>query len=267
MRYRAEVEALDSLEPLGALRRAYLDQLIEAQDALLEAFVAGSRAFALRVGEDRVGYGLVFAGDGLVEFYVTPEQERNAQDYFVDLVRATGAKRALVKSFDHLFLSCASDLMDGVRMRGVLIRHYRPAPLPEVPRIRYQRRGARAEDLERIDAIDRPVFTDRAKLGALVEAGRVSVFERDGELVGFGIVRPIMDDRPEDEVGVVIAPRFHHRGYAVFILRDLVEGCLAEGRKPVCGCARDNLASIRAGMRIGFSGRYRLLEFSLGSAA
>lgn len=258
--YPKSTFAASNREAIAAMRGRYLDGLLEAQDALIEGIAGGADTFEIRIGDESVGYFLVADG-ALVEMFVEEPWEWLAQELFQRFVEAFAVTSAIVKTYDHLLMACAADLQRKVEMMGVLIRHYVPRPLPDIPRIRYRERVAEPADLERLWAVEQDAFTHRERLAFVVERGWVRIFERDDAVVGFGLRRPIISGRPHMEVGIAIDAPFRNKGYAVFILRDLVEGCLADGLVPVSGCARENEASIRAGVRIGFRSRYRILRF------
>lgn len=251
-----EVESLDAL---SSLRDQYLDALLHPQDALLETFVVAGRPFVIEHRGEAIGY-FVTHGEGLVEFFVTRPHEAQAQILFPRIVAERGLAFALVKTFDALFLACALDLQTEVVVRGVLARDYLPRELPVIPRIRYTRRTARLEDLPRIAAVEQDVFTHQERLRRVVEHGEMQLFEKDDALVGFGIVRPVIANRPDVELGIAVDTPYRNKGYAVYMLREMVDHCLSRGLNPISGCARSNEASVRLGVRIGYSGRYRLLE-------
>lgn len=251
--------------PLGALselRSLYLDGLAEAQEAFLEALIAGARGYELRVRGEVAGYGLV-RDDALLEFFVTDAFLPPAHLLFRKLVLHVNVARALVKSFDHLFLACAMDVQVGVRVLGILVREFAPRDLPPELQGRYTQRAATEADLPRLMQVEQDVFNDAARMARAIADGRVRVFEHGSTLVGFGLLKPVRAGHPEVDVGLVVDRPFRSRGHAAYILRDLVDHCLASGLRPVSGCAANNYASINLGLRVGFISRYRLLELQL----
>lgn len=250
---------LASLADIESLRARYLDGLSKAQDALLEVFVHQGQVHGVFVDDALKGYFVVHEGV-LVEFYVVPELEARAHHLLPQFVDAMGVRSALVKTFDPMFLACALDLQSSVAVRGVLARDYTRLELPSIDRIRYTHRTASVEDLPRIAAVEQDVFTDASRLYGVVERGEMQLYERDGRIVGFGIVRRVIPSRPDVELGIALDAAFRNKGYAVYMLRDMVDHCVARGLNPISGCARTNEASIRLGIRIGFTSRYRLLE-------
>jgi ribosomal protein S18 acetylase RimI-like enzyme len=262
----ARFPSVPSLAEVHALRERHLDGLIAAQDALLEILVRDGRVHHIVVRDEVIGYAVV-QDTTVLEFFVVPERDYYAHMLLPRLAEQVGIDRALVKTFDHVFLTAAlfNSTKDKVGVRGVLVRDYVKRELPAIARIEYIRRTARPDDLPAITAVEQQIFTNAERLRWAVDQGYIELFERPtgGPLIGFGLMRPVIDGRPDTEVGVVVDPVCRNKGYAMYMLRDMVEHCLDRGLVPVSGCARTNAASIRMGTRIGFTGRYLLLEVEL----
>ncbi|AKF08729.1 GNAT family N-acetyltransferase [Sandaracinus amylolyticus] len=253
-----------SLAEVSALREQYLDELPEAQDALLEARVSAGRCHAIHLAGAPCGY-FVVADDTLLELHLTPETARFAIFLLPRIVAEHAIRAALVKTFDHVLLAPALDLAREVRVLGVLVREFEAPETPESERAPYTQRPASVDDLPRIRAIEQDVFTHPERLRRVIEAQQLHLFEHDGALIGFGIVRPVIAGRADVEIGIAVDVPFRSKGYAVQLLRDMAEQCRARGLNPVCGCARSNEASIRTGLRAGFSSRHRLIEVRFAS--
>jgi len=257
-----------SLEDLRDLRNDYLDRLLAAQEALLEVLVQQAQCFTILAKGQVAGYFISHEREGLLEFHLRPEFQAYAHLLFRRFVAEQSVRGALIKSFDHLLLACAMDIQTSVRVRGILVRDFIRRPLPEIARIRYRERAAEEPDAPRVRAIDQQVFTHPERLAAVIRAGAMRLFEQDEQLLGFGIIRPVIAGRPEVDLGLAVDAPFRNRGYAVYFLRDMAEYCLQNGLVPISGCAAENEASIRLGSRVGFVSRYRLLEvrFDLATA-
>lgn len=251
---------LPSLADLTPLRERYLSQLAKAQDALLEVLVADAVYFRIDGAQEPLGYFIVHGGDKLVEFYLTPSGEPFALEIFPQIVEEQAIASALVKSFDALFLGCALDLNTRVEVRGFLGREYVRRELPALNGAAYTQRTAELRDLLRIRAVKQEVFTHPERLREAVERGQVRLFELDGALLGFGIIRPVVPGRPDVEIGLSVDVPYRQHGYAMHMLQDMVEHCRSLGLNPIAGCSAQNQGSWRAGLRVGYLPRHRLLE-------
>jgi hypothetical protein len=250
------------LDAVSTLREDYLDGLQEGQEALVEVLVANAEPYRIEIKSRSAGYLLLHPNGTLLEYHLCLEFLSYAHQLLGPFLAEHPVQRALVKSYDATFLACAMDHQIAVRSRGILVRDYVRRELPNIASIRYARRLALEADLPRIRAVDQPVFTDPERLLAVIRAGAMQLFEFDGDLIGFGVMRPIIRGRPHMDVGVAVDRRFRNRGHALYMLRDLIDHCVAAGWKPVAGCSRENEASVRMGQRVGLLSRHRLLELS-----
>ncbi len=264
MNLRTTLEPVDSLDAIAPLRSDHLDALPEAIDALVEILVRSADAYLIRARGQTVGYVVVDGEHRMLEFHVREEFEVHAHDLLPRLVDELSVRSALIQTFDALFLACALDIQREVVMRGALTRHYFPRALPVIDRIRYEQRAAVPSDVAAILASDQDVFTHEGRLAQAIARGEVFVFERDEALVGFGLLRRMHRDRPHVEVGIAVDAPFRNKGYAIYLLRDLVERCITDGFEPICGLSRANEASVRMGSRIGLVARHRLIEIVFG---
>lgn len=252
---------------IAALRAEYLAELPEAQEAFLEMLMHSAAHYLILWRNEEVGYVSVHDGATAIEFHLIAEALSFAQDLFPPIVGILKLERAWIKTFDHLFLSCALDCQNSVSTKGLLVREYIRRVLPEIARIVYKRRVATGADLEAILKVRQDVFTNSARLTTALRSGNVHVFHRETELVGFCIIRRILEGRPDVDIGIAVDTPFRNKGYAVYMLRDMVEYAIDHGLHPVTGCEQSNTASFRLGRRIGFVARHRLIETRFGARA
>ena len=262
MNLRVEFVPVTDAGQLSSLREQYLDTLTHGQEALLEALVAEGTAFLVRSGGKPCGYFILHADSTLIEFHLLESHWVFGEAVFKQILAKTPVRRALVKSFDALLLSSCIAHQRRVRCLGLLVRDYIPRALPTLSGLRYSIRQATLRDLPAITQVDQQVFANAERLLGVVETGQAWLFERAGQLLGFGILRPVVVGRPEVDVGIAVDRPYRARGFAVYMLRDLVERCVAQGLVPVAGCAEENRASRHSGERIGLVSRHRLLELS-----
>ncbi len=252
------------LEPL---REEHLAGLPHGQELLLEVMVSAARGVGIYTrGAQLCGHALVHGEGTLIEFHLRREYWLYAEQVLLRLVRTLELKRALVKSFDGLLLSSAIAHHTGLRSLGLLVRDYVPRPLPPPGRITYVARVGTPADYERVRRVRQGVFDRPERLRLVLERGWMRLFEKEpargGGPIGFGILRPVVANRPEVDVSIALDASCRGRGHATYMLRDLAEECVAAGKSPICGCAEENHASRHLGERIGFVARHRLLELS-----
>jgi GNAT superfamily N-acetyltransferase len=253
-----EQQPLAELEPS---RVEYLDGLSEPQELMLEVTVPSCTGHGIFSGHERIGHLLVNPENELIEFHLQRPFWVFGQSVVRQSIARLGVNRALVKTFDTLFLSSAIEYQRSVRTLGLLVRDYVPRTLPEIEHLRYSARDATLQDLDAIFAIDQDVFTVRERLRLIVEQGWMRLFERNG-LIGFAIRRLIRPQSSDVDVGIAVDRPYRNKGYAIYMMHDMVRHCIELGLNPVAGCAVNNLASRRMGERVGMVARHRLLELS-----
>lgn len=254
------------LSSLHALRQEYLDALPAAQELMIELLVQSGEAYLVEAKGEVCGYFVLHDAHTLIEFYLRRPYWVFGEHVFRQILARTPVRRALVKSYDHLFLSSSIAHQSSVKSLGLLVRDYVARPLPVIEAIRFETRTASSDDLPRIRAVEQAVFTDPVRLAQVVAEGNMLLFEgaaeARGSLIGFGIVRPVIAGRPEVDLGVAVAAPYRNRGYAIYIFQALVAHAFARGLKPVAGCSEVNAASRRMGERVGMVARHRLLELA-----
>ncbi len=249
-----------SLSQIDALRAARSEQLREPQELHLEALVQESSVYLVLHRGEAIGYCAVHSEQGLVEFHLKPAAWVFGEIVIKRLIDRLGIERALIQSFDDLFFSSAVAHQVSVRVLGMIVRDIVPRELPVLAGMEYMRRLAEERDVERIRTIEQDVFTHPERLAWVVRQGWVWLFEAGAELLGFGLLRPVRPGSTTVEMGIAVDTPFRNRGYAVYMLRDMIALCRDRGWRPIGGCAVNNLPSRRLGERVGLVARYRLLE-------
>ncbi len=249
-----------SREAVAGLREEYLDGLAFSQDAFLEAQVGVAQFVLIRYKARVIGYCAVSEEHTLLEYHLSEQAIYLAQSIYPKLIAQLAIQRAVVKSFDYLALSNALDLGRRTTVLGMLVRKYVRQNLVRLPHIAYDVRIAEAADTEAVLAVEQDVFSDPTRIAAVILQQQMLLFQRDKTLIGFGILRPVRPNRADIEVGIAVDRPFRNKGYAAYMLVDLVEHCVSLGGNPVSGCSIGNVASIRLGQRIGLCARHRLLE-------
>lgn len=248
-----------TLNELSSLREQYLSGLSEEQEALIEVQLADATPLLIRYEQLAIGYALVLDGT-VLEYHLTEDFAVFGQTVFDQLLAATGARRAVVKSFDSLFLSSCVDRQVGIRTLGLLVRNYVRRPLPESGDLRFDARSATPDDLPAVLAIEQHVFTRPERFRYVIESGWMILFERHNELLGFGIMRPVVSARRGVDIGIALHKAHRTRGYGPYFLQHMADMCVARGLVPIAGCAVENHIVRATGERIGMYAKHRLLE-------
>lgn len=247
-----------SLDDILQLRKEYLDNLLEAQELLLELSIHDAECFVFEIDGKTAGY-VCIDEQVILEFHVVESYINQVDEIFLYLLDNTSIQSALIKSFDHMFLSCALNYQKGLDVVGLLGRHYRKTNLFRPP-VLFKRRLAYQEDLTLIKEVEQNVFTQIARMQKAIERKHVYLYFSGDDLLGFALIQTIVQSRPDVDLGLVLVKHYRRLGIGPHLLQDLIEHCFTLGLNPVGGCAAENIASRRAAERVGFISQYRLLK-------
>ena len=253
--------AVDSLQDIADLRTQYLDSLPEAQEYYLELLVQKGKPFLISTGSHQIGYFIIRQDATLLEYFLLPEYQTQADTVLEQIIHKYELKSALCKTFNHLLLSCCVQCQKQVSVGGFLFREYHPVSNPPIfPNLTH--RMAAMPDFPKLCAINVEVFDENNEIREYIEKQRIFLFEKGQKLVGFGIFSCIIAGRPEHDIGMLVDKPFQRQGYGQYIIRFLTDFCIENGWQPVCGCAYENTASRRTLEKAGYISKYRLLNFS-----
>lgn len=232
----------------------------------METLLADATAYLISTRGGVVGYALVHAEKGLFEYHMDRSQWAFSTEIFGKFIREHNITKALVKSFDDVFMAAALDHQTSATVIGMLVRDYVPRTLPQIESLAFTRRLASLEDLELVSGVDQDVFVDPARLRGAVSNGFVWLYERSEPspvVLGFGLIKPLRPMSRDVDVGIALDRKYRNKGYALYVMQDLMNQSIAMGYRPIAGCAIDNLPSRCMGQRIGMAPRYRLVSMTL----
>lgn len=241
-------------------RAAYLASLPEPQEFHCERLSREGRPLLLMETDEVLGYAITIGDDMLVEFHPANPDPQNDANLLDRVVRQTGIRRALCKSFDErLHAACAGRAIR-VTTKGYLYRKIIDLGFTPDPAIRS--RLAREQDVPGLMLVDDGFFRDAAEASSYARAGQMFLYETDAGLSGCGLLQQITPGREAYDVGMMVAPARRRRGLGRHIVRHLTHLCLTTSKRPVAGCSVANLASQRCLESAGFRSEYQLNEFT-----
>jgi len=253
-------EEIGTLNEIDDLRNQYLDGLLEAQELYLELLVRKAKIFVIKTADKRIGYFLLGDDATLLEYYVTPENINQVDTVLRAIIQELSVKTALCKSFDLTLLSCCVGIQKTVKAIGIHFREYREKPdhiNPENITVRLAING----DERHIIEINEEIFEHDEEVREYIRKKQILIFEKEKEIIGFGIFTRVIEGRPEYDIGMLVDKKYRRRGYGEHIIRYLADYCKQREWRPICGCAIENEGSRRCLEKAGYIGRYRLLKF------
>lgn len=243
------------------LRDEYFTQLGEAQELFLEIQIRKGTLYEIKVNDSLAGYAIISTKNQLLEFHLSPAAVNAADMLFGLLIKKLSIKSAYIKSFDALSVACAANHHQKLSIEGYLYRHrsiLKEYPLPKD----IKPRPAVAKDRTSIAAINEEIFENIDEIDEYIQKKQIHLFFRKKKLMGFIIHARVIENRPEYDVGMLVAPPFRKQGYGAAFLSFAIDYVANQGGRPLMGCAADNIASQRTIEALGFISKYRMFEFT-----
>ncbi len=247
--------------PPPQLRDLYFRTLPEPQIHYLEQRVGASRVFRFGgVAPETAGYAAIHDG-AVVEFFAGDNWLPRLSEAFCAAAAQGGATSAVVKSYDALALVAATGREAQVMTIGVNFTTWSDErfdpPAGFVPRV------GNAGDQDLVIAIGPGLFEAPEEIQGYLDAGKIIVYELDGEPTGCGVLSPVRQGSDAFDIGVGVLPAWRGEGLGGKNVRHLKVHCLHELKvRPTCGCAVENIASRRTLEKAAFLSKHRLLEFT-----
>ncbi|WP_019868241.1 GNAT family N-acetyltransferase [Methylovulum miyakonense] len=249
------VPATDQL--LGQFRTKYLEYIYEPQDLHSEFLNRDAASYILWQGNEAVGHFLI-AGTTLLEFYAI--DERLAEPAFDHVLHARFITRAICKTFDPMILSLS--LGRAVQAKPISLHFTTIADTSFRQNQSITVRPARVSDLVCIRAINDGFFDSDEEVSSYIEKSHLLLYEENNNLLGCGLVQPVIEGRSFYDLGMLVNPFRRRQGVGEYIVRHLKARCLSRGLRPICCCGIENLASRACLEAAGFRSRHRTIEFS-----
>lgn len=240
-------------QPPLTLRRAYLASLVEPQELYLETRVKAGATWAM----GNAAYGVVHEG-ALVEFFVADRSAADSLPIFDALLTSSGAQTFLCKSFDAQLMHVALARPATVSSVGLLFRRYVMDPFEVRSSLSF--RPATATDVGLILRENDGFFENVAELEAYRLSDGLLTLHRGDELLGCGLMRRVVAERQDYDIGMWIRPRYRRQGFGTHIVSHLKRWLIERRLRPICGCDQENEASRKALEAAGFMSEHRLLQ-------
>lgn len=235
-------------------RDRYLASLREPQEWFLEELVRDGEVWEV----PGKAYA-VFHAATLVEFHV--EDAATASQHLTHLRTCRPFETALCKSFDPTLLNAAKSLGCRVQDAAFLFRKRVPVewPRPEG----FQIVKAQAHDVDPALRLGGDFFAGLDDVERLFATGDLWIARQNSQMVGCGVTYPLGTQVDAVDIGMVIGKDWRNRGFGVALVGALADLVERRGQRPICGCAKDNLASRATLEKAGFVSEHRLfrLEF------
>lgn len=264
---KIEIQALDSLDELADMRRAYLSTLTAPFDGMWEAFASMSHQRRILSAGDPAGFFCVDDEGQILQFFIAPPFEPGAREIFTRVAAREEVKGAMVSTADPLFLGLCLDVHETVESHTFL---YQDLPAEHEP--------AREEalTLEIVEASELAAIAELQRdslpldpgdwlhgyLENLIARGELFAARAEGEVLATGELRVSDSQPPFADLGVITMRRHRQRGVASRVLRSLKQLSYERNLVPICSTTVDNVGAQRAIANAGFVSRHRISRFT-----
>lgn len=244
------------------LRRNYFLNLEEPQEFFIERLISNGFWWAIIQNNQQCGYAITDGNDTLLELHLSQNVTFGMIETIEALRVKCGIRNVIVKSFDqNIYLSCLS-VSTHHEVIGLLYRVVSNLDFYERPDI--IARLATHLDVSNLTKISDDFFDDASEIESYIHHDGLIIYEMiDGNIIGAGVVKRVITDLDDFDIGMVIHSGMRQRGYGTYIVSHLKSYCLTNGWRPICGCSIDNIASQKTLERAGFVSRHRLIKFWL----
>jgi len=255
-------------EDVKSLKVKYLESLLAPIDGMWSTFVEMADHYAVKLGENIIGYCSINSEQKILQFYV----EQDHDDIYAQILKELDVKGAIVATneLQHLSLAmdhqasvvvnahlfqCADDveLKEAIFSDGLIFRNVNMAELQTAIDFAVEAIGAPEEWLH-------GYYSERINSGELIGLW-------NGEqLIATGECRPSANQKPYADLGMVVSADYRKKGLATEILREMLHDCRKRGLKPICSTECENIGARKAIANAGFTSQMRILDLSFGNS-
>jgi GNAT superfamily N-acetyltransferase len=251
-------------EVIRSLRMRYLRTLAAPADGMWEgAVIAQAAWWELQEDGRQVGFFCLDADRTLLRFHLLDDYQARAQAIFLRVATTQRIQRAIAGTNEPGYFSLCLDIQRGITPHSYLFRDGGgdvPAPDLGPDSFRKADQGEFAalvhfyqENATGAGEWIGPFLRERLASGELFV-----LYERE-RLVATGECIPSPYQPPCADLGMVVARAERGRGLGTAMLGHLKQHCYAEGWRPICSCAADNVASKRAIEKAEFVSEHRMV--------
>lgn len=251
---------------LNGLKTQWLASLTSPQDGMWESFRNGATQFEICQEDSLIGYASVDADHQLLQFYLLPDYLSVGENIFEAFLKEKQIKRGIVGTNNPYFLTSALPFVTRMKVHTCLFQQLFESPAIE--KAGKLKPVAEADIARIIDfchySIGAPKEWLSGYIGDLAEKGEVYFLEQGDQIIGTCEVRMSITAPEYADIGMIVSPDYRQRGYGTYLLHTAKQLAIAQGRKPICSCEKENVGSYKSITKAGFASTHQLLsvEFS-----
>lgn len=261
-------EAIDNKSAILTLETEWIESLTFPNDDYWEAQLDDCQYWKVLLEEELIGYACVTKRNTLYQFYITPKHLMYGTEFLGEFIKQRKINKAVIGTNNPTCYSLLMHFQKTMEIDGYMFKDMVEVASEEKEG---EFREGKPAELERLvnfqmlamNAAEESRDWFRNYIGSWMQRGDFFVFEKDKEIVGTLEVRTCDVQTKRACLGMIVGEKFRRKGYGTFLLIKGKEISRARNIKPICSCAQDNVASLKAIERSGFRKLYLMQLINL----
>lgn len=250
-------------EDFQKMRDVFLDNICEPVELYSEMLCMDAPPYYFINDGRKIGYVLYGEDKVIHEFYVEDVSVPLAPELFKQFLDDYDVEKAIIQSWDHLFISMSLLHFEKKKILGFNFRDRVKTPGP-IAEYEFKERRATLDDHDLILEHREEIFDDSEieLIPYWIEKAEIIIFENEkDEFIGYGLVNKTLEGRNWYDVGMYVHPDHRKKGIGTWIIDHLVKYCLDKGWRPAAGCAIYNTGSKKTLEKAGLISKHVMVEF------
>jgi GNAT superfamily N-acetyltransferase len=265
------IEPIESLEPLGELKRQYVHRATAALDGMwLCGFVPMATHYGFYDGDTLSGFCCVNEDGYLLQFFGSDSNHAPGTALLESILGGSSPVGAVSGAFastaEPEWLSRCLDQLPRFKVHALMYQlspSSTASPVPQALELAAMDSTHLAEAVAfAVASIGAPAEWLTGYFGNLINRNELFGLWRDGQLVATGECRGYDEYQTGyADLGVIVAESERGQGLATSVLKQLVTVSAGRGLKPICSTEATNLGAQKAISRAGFFAGNRIIRF------
>ena len=250
---------------LEGLKSKWRESLLAQQDGMWEALTDMSQHLEIVNDKEIIGYAAIDENSWLLQFYLHDFWQKEGQVVLQELIKQFNVEKALAGTHNPIFLTPCLQIQKGLSVHTLLFENKLQT---ETDDSFGMLKMAEKEDLTPLIefchlSMGGPKEWLSQYLGNLIERSEVYFLEIDHEVIGSCEVRISSSEPSFADLGMIVSSTHRKKGLGTWLLGKAKSMAVTQGKRPICSCEVDNVASLKAIHANGFRSTHQMLLIDL----
>ena len=241
-------EIIEDKTLISPLEKEWRKSLTFPNDDYWEYVLSSCTYWAVKQGEEIIGYAGVNNNNVLLQFFVSAQWLEKGRLILEKFLQEKEIKSARIETNNPVCLSLSMHFQKSVVVDGYLFSDMTELVLEEkVGNFRM----AELEDLENLvdfshRVLEAPKDWLTDYIGNLIKREEFFLFEKDNQIIGTCEVRTTAINENVASLGIVVSPEYRRQGFGTYLLGKAKTIAKSRNKQAICGCSKDNIGSLKA---------------------